>query len=721
MAAFSARRPWIAIGAWMVLVVACYLLGSAAGTVKATDAQANPGEAIRASQMVDAAGLAAPDQAEVLLTATDGGQLDRSAAATAVAALDARIAHVVGVRSVADPVISPDGRAMLVSATLTDAFDGKAFRAAVTDASTASGVTGLRIQATGGDLVDEDVSSTLGQSFSTALTISLPVTLIIMLVAFGALIAAGIPVLLGVTSVLSAVGLYAVASHVFPDGGQTAEVILLVGMAVGVDYSLFYLRREREERAKGRSEQASLMIAASTAGRAVVTSGVAVCIALAGMFLTNDATFSAMAVGTIAVVLLAVLGSLTVLPAILSLLGRRVDRPRIPLLWRLTARAQRGAAVRTLLRPALRHPVATAGVTLVGLLAIIIPAFGLQLRTDSIADLPDSMPSVVAYRDLVDAFPSQSMEQYVVVNAPVAQATATSTAVAQLVSRVSGDPRFAGQPSVRSKGGTTVVAVAVPGDPESATAKAALSQLRGTIVPATVGAVPGATVAVGGATAMSVDAINRLSSRTPTVFGFVIVLTLVLMTLAFSSLAMGLVTILVNLLSAAAAFGVLVGVFQHTWAQGLLGFHSTGGVIFWIPVFLFVILFGLSMDYHVLVVSRIKEAVDRGVTPKQAVADGVAGSAGVVTSAAVVMIAVFAIFAGLPMIEFKELGIGLSTAILLDAVVIRILLLPAVLALLGRHAWWSPRWLARVLPRRPWGDQEAVATVPEMTPVSVSS
>ena len=572
----------------------------------------------------------------------------------------------------------------------------------MSEASTVAGADGIRIQATGGDLIDEDVNDTLAHSFSTALTVSLPVTLLIMLVAFGALLAAGIPVLLGVTSVLSAVGLYAVASHAFPDGGQTAEVILLVGMAVGVDYSLFYLRREREERAAGRSESAALATAAATAGRAVVTSGLAVCIALAGMFLTNDTTFTAMAVGTIAVVLLAVLGSLTVLPAVLSLLGRRVDRPRIPLLWRLAARARRGSIVRTLLRPALRHPVVTAAVSLVGLVAIIVPAFGLQLRTDSVADLPDSMPSVVAYQDLVAAFPSQSMPDSVVVSAPPEQAAAVKDAVAQLVARVSGDTSFAGDPVVRSTATTTVIEIAVPGDPESTPAKDALALLRGTIVPSTVGAVPGASVAVGGATAMSVDAIGHLSSRTPLVVGFVLVLTLVLMTLAFSSLAMGLVTIVVNLLSAAAAFGVLVGVFQHRWAEGLLGFHSTGGVIFWIPVFLFVILFGLSMDYHVLVVSRIKEAADRGVDPRQAVADGVAGSAGVVTSAAVVMIAVFAIFAGLPMIEFKELGIGLATAILLDAVVIRILLLPALLAILGRHAWWSPRWLARVLPSRTW-------------------
>jgi RND superfamily putative drug exporter len=718
MTAFSARRPRLTIGAWLVLAVACYLAGSAAGTVKATEAQANPGEATRASQLVDAAGLAGPDHAQVLLTATDGGQLDGTAAAAAVAALDSRLTGLPGVQSVADPVSSPDGRAMLVPAVLNDDFAGDSFRAAVADAAVAPGVSGIRLQATGGDLIDDDVDTTLGNSFSTALTISLPVTLLIMLVAFGALLAAGIPVLLGVTSVLSAVGLYAVASHVFPDGGQTAEVILLVGMAVGVDYSLFYLRREREERRAGRSDQAALSVAAATAGRAVVTSGLAVCIALAGMFLTNDTTFTAMAVGTIAVVLLAVLGSLTVLPATLSLLGSRVDRPRIPLLGRLAARAGSGAAVRVMLRPALRHPVATVAITLAGLAAIIVPAFGLQLRTDSVADLPDSMPSVVAYRDLVAAFPDHGANQFVVVSAPPGQLAATKTAVTQLVSKISADQHFAGEPQVRSNGSTTVVDVAVLGDPESDQAKQALQLLRGTFAPATVGAVPGATVAVGGATAAAVDAIDGLSARTPLVFVFVLVLTLVLMTLAFSSLAMGLVTVLVNLLSAGAAFGVLVAVFQHTWAEGLLNFTSTGGIIFWIPVFLFVILFGLSMDYHVLVVSRIKEAAERGASPRQAVADGVAGSAGVVTSAALVMIAVFAIFAGLPMIEFKELGIGLATAILLDAVVVRILLLPALLALLGRRAWWSPRWLARSLPSRSWGAGEVTHPAP-MEPVAV--
>jgi RND superfamily putative drug exporter len=692
LAGWSSRRPWIAIGAWLALVIACYLGGALRGTSDASDEQLQTGETATATRMISDAGLAGHDSLQVLISDPSGARLAPATIGTVSQQIGDRFRSVGGVSSVDPAVTSADGTTALVNVVLDDGADNaQALRDAT--AVVAGTRPNLTIQATGGPLINADVNDTLGKDFGKALAISVPITLVILLIAFGALIAAGIPVLLGLTSVLAAVGLYGVASQVIPDGGQTAEVILLIGMAVGVDYSLFYLRREREERAAGRSEPDALRIAAATAGHAVVTSGFAVAVALAGMFLIGDVNFGAMALGAIIVVVLAVLGSLTVLPAMLRLLGKRVDRPRIPVLWRLTNGSRPGRLWGAMLRPALKHPAITLVVTLIGMALLALPALGLQLKPSTASDLPRTMSSMQAYDRLTEAFPSEYSTQAVVIKA--ADRASTEQAVAQLVSAVDADPMLAPHPTVTSNGDTTLVRIAVPFEPESSPAKAALAHVRGELVPATLGNVPGATVAVGGQTASSVDYLNRLTDRLPWVIGFVVLLTLALMTAAFRSLVVGLVTVLVNLLSAAAAFGVLVLVFQRTWAQGLLGFHSSGAIISWIPLFLFVILFGLSMDYHVLVVSRIKEAADRGLPIRKAIAEGITRSAGVVTSAAAVMIAVFAIFAGLTLIEFKELGVGLAVAVLVDAVVVRIMLLPALMALLGRANWWAPKWMRR--------------------------
>ncbi len=694
LAGWSLRHPLLAIGGWVVMVLLCVFGGNLAGMVQATDAQLAPGETGRAAAMITSAGLAGHDVESILIT-PKRGPADRRLLGDGTAPwrrdLAGALRVVPWVAGVAEAVPAPDGSAMLVQVTLKDGVDDPApLLAAV------AGVAGqnpdLRMEATGSLSIDADVNRQLSDDFSTALVRSLPITIVILLLAFGALLAAGVPVLLGVSCVLSAVGLYTVTSHVIPDGGRAAEMILLIGMAVGVDYSLFYLKREREERKLGRTGQQALTIAAATAGHSVVTSGIAVIVAMAGLFLLGDVNFASMAVGAIIVVAIAVLGSLTVLPAILGLLGERVDRPRIPLLGRLTMSSRPARIWPMLLRPALKFPAATLLIGVAAMVVLALPATGLKLKNSTIVDLPQGLPSVAAYERLSAAFPDERSSLNVVVQGPAEQ---SRTVIRRLEAATANNPAFLGQPAVRSAADTTVVSIAVPFGEESSRAGESLRTLRATVVPKALAGTTDVEVAVGGSIAGNADYLDELSSGAPWVIGFVVLMTFLLMTLSFGSVVVGLVTIFANLLSAGAAFGVLVLVFQSQWGADLLGFHLTGAVIAWIPVFLFVILFGLSMDYHVLVISRIKEASDQGMPIRIAVREGVGRSASVITSAAAVMIGVFAIFAGLNMIEFKELGVGLAAAVLLDAVVVRILILPALMALLGKANWWAPARLRR--------------------------
>ena len=690
IAGWSLKHPVIAIAGWLALVVMCVLGGNLAGMNSASDAQVSAGEAGRAASMVQAAGLQGRDTESVLLTARPGAP-GGATLGEAAAGISRALAVLPMVDGVAKPIRSADHTAMLIQVTVADGVDDpKPLLAAVSGLRTS--YPQIDAEVTGGLTINADVNDQLGRDFSSALVLSLPITILILLVAFGALLAAGVPVLLGVGSVLSAVGLYTVASHVFPDGGSTAELILLIGMAVGVDYSLFYLKRAREERQAGRSGQDALRVAAATAGHAVVISGCAVMVAMAGLFLLHDVNFSALAVGGIIVVALAVLSSLTVLPAILGLLGERVDRPRIPILSRLTMSGRAPRVWPLLLRPALRFPALTLLIGVAGMVLLALPATTMHLKSSTVADLPQALPGVVAMQHLTAAFPDQRSGLTVVAHG---EPSAVATVVRRIETQLPGHRDFGPEPTSQTAGGTTVLSVAVPYSEDSDQARAALAGMRSTVIPAALQGVGGVDVAVGGSLAANVDYVHELSSGAPLVVGFVILMTFVLMIFTFRSPAIGLVTIAANLLSAGAAFGVLVLVFQSQWGASLLGFHLSGGIIAWIPVFVFVILFGLSMDYHVLVVSRIKEGVDRGLSTRDAVREGVTASASVITSAAAVMVGVFAIFAGLHMVEFKELGVGLGAAILLDALVVRILILPALMLLLGRANWWAPAFLRR--------------------------
>jgi RND superfamily putative drug exporter len=425
----------------------------------------------------------------------------------------------------------------------------------------------------------------------------------------------------------------------------------------------------------------------------VLVSGVTVIVAMSGMLLTRDATFASFGVATMIVVALAMLGSLTVLPAVLSKLGDRVERGRIPFLHRPRRGDEGGRVWGAIVDRVLRRPL--VAVVLAGALLLAIAAPALQMNTvqPGIDTFPQSL--LTTYNRLKVAFPGTEISASVVVKAtdveaPQVQAAIQDLTDAALATDVMNQPV---QVSTNPAGTVAVVSIPVAGDGSNGPSVAALDALRDDIVPATVGTLRGAEVGVTGTTAQTTDFDAQMNAVAPLVFGFVLLLAFALMLVTFRSLVIAVKAVLLNLLSVAAAYGVLVLVFQEGWAKSLLGFEVTGGIDPFLPILLFVILFGLSMDYHVFILSRIREAHDRGLTTAEAVAQGIKTTAGVVTSAAVVMVGVFSIFGALQGMIFKQFGVGLAAAILLDATLIRAVLLPATMSLLGRWNWYLPRWL----------------------------
>ncbi|HET9322676.1 MAG TPA: MMPL family transporter [Gaiellaceae bacterium] len=567
-----------------------------------------------------------------------------------------------------------------------------------------------------GESTNKAVQAAFFDDLKKAGLFSIPLTLIILIVAFGALVAAGIPLLLGLTAVLATMGLVALISNLLPMEEAVSAMILLIGLAVGVDYTMFYLKREREERAAGRSEEAALEAAAATSGRSVLVSGMTVLVAMAGMFLTGDAGFASFGVATMTVVAVAMIGSLTVLPALLSKLGDGVDRGRVPFVHRLRRDDGEGRIWGAIIDRVLRHPVVS--VVLAGglLVALALPAVQLRTAEPSIDTFPQNL--LTTYNRLKEAFPGTEVAASVVVKAPNIEAPAVQEAIGQLKWRAI-DSGVMNEPiDVDVNQAKTVANINIPveGDGIDSTSNQALTALRDEIIPPTLGTLADAEVGVTGPTAQAKDFNDQMKIAAPLVFGFVLLFAFCLMLLSFRSIVIAAKTIILNLLSVGAAYGILVLVFQHGWGKQVLGFEFTGGIDPFLPILLFVILFGLSMDYHVFVLSRVREAYDGGMSTDDSIAHGIKSTAGVVTSAAIVMVGVFAIFATLQMMIFKQFGVGLAAAILIDATIIRAILLPATMKLLGDWNWYLPKWLEWI-PHFEHGEKlEPVKAPPVPTP-----
>jgi RND superfamily putative drug exporter len=532
--------------------------------------------------------------------------------------------------------------------------------------------------------------------------ISLPLTLLILTIAMGALVAAGVPLILALTGVMASIAMVAIPSQIFPLDSNVSALILLIGLAVGVDYSLFYMRRERAERAGGKSPRESLAVAAATSGRAVMISGFTVIIAMSGMFITGDATFESFAVATVTVVAVEMFVALFVLPAVLAWLGDRVDKGRVPFTRSIRRPAGESRLWSSIVRGVMRRPVLSAVLATAVLVALAIPAFSMNPVQASTDDIPRNVPVMKTYDRYTAAFPDKANGSEVVVKADDVRSGQAAAAIDRLVQRAQASEFVNGKIEVDYSDDSTVASIQIPtvGNETDKQSLDALNSIRGGLVPATVGNLPNAEANVTGGTASTEDFNKVLSDRLPLVFIFVLGLSFALLLVTFRSIVIPIKAIILNLLSVGAAYGVLVATFQWGWGESLLGFQSNGGVTNWLPVFLFVILFGLSMDYHVFILTRVRELYDAGRSTDDAVREGISRTAGTVTSAAVVMVGVFSVFATLTFIDFKEMGVGLAVAILIDATIIRGILLPASMKLLGDWNWYLPQWLGWIPQRR---------------------
>jgi uncharacterized membrane protein YdfJ with MMPL/SSD domain len=707
---WSARHSTKAIVGWLAFVVLAFAIGTAAGTKLLENAESGVGESGRADKT---AFNALPKKAEesVLVqskTLTARDPQFKAAVADVAARLrkTESVNHVVTPYAAVNPsAVSADKHSALVDFDLpgdSETTKKSVSPALATVAAAAKAHPGLRIEEFGDASIQKALVEKDNQDLGKAALISLPITLVILVIAFGSLVAAGVPLLLALSSVLATMGLVGVISHITPVASVINEVILLIGLAVGVDYALFYLKREREERAAGNSPAASLDTAAGTSGRAVLISGLTVIIAMAGMYLGGSPIFASFATGTIVVVAVCVVGSVTVLPAVLSKLGDRAARGRVPLLGGLKARVARASPWTHIVDGVLKRPLLWAVLSGGLLLALAAPTLGLHTAVPGTETYSRDVSVMRTYDRVQAAFPSESLPATVVVKADDVTAPPVAAAIAKLERAASNRPDlFEGPATIERSPDKTVATIALPsaGNGTDAASNRTLDRLRQAIVPASLGEVDGVQADVTGTAAGSKDFTATLKSHIPLVFVFVLSAAFLLLLITFRSIVIPIKAILLNLLSVGAAYGVLVLIFQDGRGEKLLGFESNGAITPWLPVFLFVILFGLSMDYHVFILTRVREAYDSGKSTKEAVRYAIKNTAGTVTSAAVVMIAVFSVFATLSSLELKQMGVGLAVAILLDATIIRGVLLPATMTLLGDLNWWLPkslRWMPRV-------------------------
>jgi len=765
VAMWSARHRWIAVGLWFVLTLGLLGLSFAAGGIKPLDVNQDPNEARLESQQaydVYNAGTTTPasERLVIVIAGAPGAASDpgfRNGVERLVANLAGATAIVDGSTSktfdqVVDPflapagadLIAPDGSAVRIIGNVPGERDrveqALAPVPAIVEAARAA-MPAAEIHVISATFINRDINALINDSLDSTLTITVPITFLILLIAFGAIVAAVVPLILALASLAAAFGLLGLYSQIVsPVSANATQLIVLIGLAVAVDYSLFMVTRFRTERRRGRAVPLAIEIASSTAGRAVFFSGLAVMISLAGLVTLGINLFTSMAVGTIGVVLVSIIGSLTFLPATLSILGDRVNRGR-PSTWlprlvgavplratRRVGQAAHEALDRRQLRPegtgfwarlvgaVMARPIRMTVLSTVLLVALAAPILGLRIGLTDITGFPRSVDGVAGILLVNERWPAGTdLTLDVVVTNPAK--SDVRAAVDRLKTEALTIPGLSGpaKETAAADGSSVLVSFTMSGNRNDEANRAIVQQVRNDLRPAIFGGLRDTQVYVSGQAASALDITNIYVDGTPRIVAFVLSLSFLLMLVAFRSIVIPIKAILLNLLSTGAAFGVLVLVFRDGILADQLGI-TTGNVIeSWVPMFIFTILFGLSMDYHLFILTRIKEARDRGLDSRAAVAEGIAVTSGTITSAASIMVVVFAVFVTLKFVFIQELGLGLAVAVLIDATLIRSVLLPATMTLLGDWNWWLPPFLGWL----PHVTIEGRADEPEEVPASV--
>jgi uncharacterized membrane protein YdfJ with MMPL/SSD domain len=705
MGRWSASHWKTAVFGWLAFVIAAFFIGGVVGTKQISEDDYGTGQSKRADQILKDGFPDSDGLSEVVLIQSPKLSVNAAEFQTTVNEVVDLAKSNPAIKDVKSPLdaanadqVSSDRQTVMVTWQMKGKYDDAKekidpIQAAVDKVGERH--PGFYVGEAGSVSSSKALDKLFADQLKTAGERSIPITIIVLLLVFGALVAVGVPLLLALSGVIATVGLVALPSHLVPMDSNVSAVILLIGLAVGVDYSLFYLKREREERAAGKDHRAALEAAAATSGRSVLISGLTVMIAMAGMLFAGDKSYLGFGIATMMVVGVAMLGSLTVLPALLSKLGDRVEKGKIPYLHRLRRDSGENRFWKKVLSPAMRRPGVAAAVAGGALLVLALPVLNLHTAQSGLNALPNSAPTVETIKKIGDSFSNGEVSQTQIAIKGNIDSPKTRQAIVDLKTQIERAELNTSSIDMEVNPSHTVVRLDVPlvGDDTDAEAMAALATLRNEILPATIGRVDGAEYAVTGNTAVSADQNALLKAKAPIVFGFVLVFAFLLLLVTFRSIVIAAKAVVLNLLSVGAAYGILIAVFQWGWGETLLGFQGNGGIASWLPIFMFVILFGLSMDYHVFILSRIREAYDRGMKTEEAIEHGITTTAGVVSSAALVMVGAFAVFALMPILDMKEMGIGLAVAVLLDATIVRAVLLPASMKLLGDWNWYLPKWL----------------------------
>ena len=730
VAMWSARHRWPVAALWFVVTICVFVLSQAVGGIRTDDPNGNPNQAqtesAKAYALFDAGGSGTPSEDVTIVVTKPGLRVTDTAFRSFVADAVARLTAVTVDRggttvpafdAVQDPttsspqqgLVSPD----LSAVRIVGRVDGDqatvdrhvaAIRPAI--ATLEANGSGFVVHSVSQTLTNQDITNLINSGLDRTFA-TIGVTFIILLITFGALIASIVPLVLAATALVAAFGILGVFSRlVAPASPYATQLVVLIGLAVSVDYSLFMITRYRSERRRGRLKLSAIEVASSTAGRAVFFSGLAVMISIAGLFLIDVSIFRSMAVGTIGVIFVAIIGSLTFLPAVLSIVGDRLDTGRVPFFGR--DRPEASGMWATLVAAAMRRPIRMAVVAAAALLVLANPMLHLRIGITDFTSFPDQIDGVQAVKTLNAHWPQGTTQSLQVAVTGFDRAD-TKAAVAAFEASGLQVPGLSGPAIVTPSrdGSVALVSFTIGGTQNDPASQAIVRQMRSTVVPAAFGGLAGVHAYVTGQAANALDVTQIYLDAIPLTFAFVLGLSFVLLLVVFHSLVIPIKAILLNLLSTAAAFGILVAVFQDGVLGGAFGLEHSAVIESWVPIFVFTILFGLSMDYHVFILSRVKEARDRGLDSRAAVARGISITSGTITSAASIMVLVFAAFVTIPFAFIQELGLGLAVAVLLDATVVRSVLLPATMTVLGDWNWWLPRFL-RWLPRITIeGDSEA--------------